>query len=113
MEADTAAGPEAQQRRARVAEWEALAQEIQGLSAHGHKLQQRLIASASALEKSRAAEALARSQLQDALAASAAADRAKADAEQAVGAARGDLTVALLAPLAFSAFGLAAPLGRC
>lgn len=78
-----------QQRRARLSEWEALGQEIQILSTHGRKLQQRLLASASEMERVKASEALVRSQLQDAIAASAAAAKAKTSAEHAVDAARG------------------------
>jgi hypothetical protein len=98
---DAAAGtavPDAaaqQQRRARLAEWEALGQDILILTEHGRKLQQRLAASALALERSKAAEAQARSQLQEALAAALVADRAKASAEHAADAARGTQQTAL------------------
>lgn len=99
LEADeghTSAEPDAyQHRRARLAEWEALGQEIQILNEHGRKIQQRLAASATALDRSKAAEALARSQLQDALAASATLQKAKANAEQAADAVRDAMQVAL------------------
>ncbi|KAL3926921.1 MAG: hypothetical protein SGPRY_003072 [Prymnesium sp.] len=77
---------EGQHRRARLAEWEGLAREIEDLSSQGHQLGRRLSECTFALDKSRSSEAQARGQLQEALseqhALRAALEKARGDAEQ-------------------------------
>ena len=76
----------AAERKARVSEWESLGQEIQIVTAHGHKLQQRLLAAAAALQASRQSEATLRGQLEEALQRHTAADAERGSTRAAVSA---------------------------